>query len=97
MRPGPALAEARGFRLQSARPVFLLAAAIGVGGYFTIATVVESAHDQLLDGSLMAIAERLAVGDNRVTDRHAAGRARHAERPRRTTTSITSSPTTMRQ
>ncbi len=48
-------------------PVFLLAAAIGVGGYFTIATVVETAHDRLLDGSLMAIAERLAVEDNEVT------------------------------
>lgn len=42
-------------------PVFLLAVAIAVGGYLTITSVVESSHDRLLDGSLMAIAERLAV------------------------------------
>lgn len=48
-------------------PVLLLATAIAVGGYFTIATVVETAHDRLLDGSLMAIAERLALEDGEIT------------------------------
>ncbi len=42
-------------------PVFLLAVAIAAGGYLTITSVVETSHDRLLDGSLMAIAERLAV------------------------------------
>ena len=48
-------------------PILLLAGAIALGGYFTIANVVETAHDRLLDGSLMAIAERLALEDGEVT------------------------------
>ncbi|OYU49347.1 MAG: histidine kinase [Rhizobiales bacterium PAR1] len=48
-------------------PVFVLAGAIAFGGYYVIANVVETAHDRLLDGSLMAIAERLAVEDGEVT------------------------------
>ena len=47
-------------------PVLLLAVAIGAGGYLTITSVVESSHDRLLDGSLMAIAERLAVESGEV-------------------------------
>lgn len=47
-------------------PVFLLAVAIAAGGYLTITSVVETSHDRLLDGSLMAIAERLAVESGEV-------------------------------
>jgi signal transduction histidine kinase len=49
-------------------PTAALAAALGVGGWLTIHNVVESAHDRLLDGSVLAIAERLTVDeDNEVT------------------------------
>ena len=49
-------------------PAVALAAALGVGGWLMIRNVVEAAHDRLLDGSVLAIAERLTVDeDNEVT------------------------------
>jgi two-component system, OmpR family, sensor histidine kinase TctE len=49
-------------------PAAALAAALGVGGWLMIRGVVEAAHDRLLDGSVLAIAERLTVDeDNEVT------------------------------
>src|SRR5580704_12152513 len=49
-------------------PAAALAAALGVGGWLMIHNVVETAHDRLLDGSVLAIAERLTVDeDNEVT------------------------------
>ena len=49
-------------------PAVALAAALGVGGWLMIGNVVEAAHDRLLDGSVLAIAERLTVDeDNEVT------------------------------
>ena len=41
---------------------------LGVGGWLMIRNVVDAAHDRLLDGSVLAIAERLTVDeDNEVT------------------------------
>ena len=49
-------------------PAAALAGALGVGGWLMIRNVVETAHDRLLDGSVLAIAERLAVDeDDQVT------------------------------
>jgi two-component system sensor histidine kinase TctE len=49
-------------------PAAALAVALGVGGWLMIRNVVEAAHDRLLDGSVLAIAERLTVDeDNEVT------------------------------
>jgi len=49
-------------------PAAALAAALGGGGWLMIRNVVEAAHDRLLDGSVLAIAERLTVDeDNEVT------------------------------
>ncbi len=49
-------------------PAAALAVALGAGGWLMIRNVVEAAHDRLLDGSVLAIAERLTVDeDNAVT------------------------------
>jgi two-component system sensor histidine kinase TctE len=49
-------------------PAAVLAVALGAGGSLLIHNVVESTHDRLLDGSVLAIADRLAVDeDNEVT------------------------------
>jgi two-component system sensor histidine kinase TctE len=40
---------------------------LAFGGSFAINRIVESTHDRLLNGSLLAIAERLAVDDGEVT------------------------------
>lgn len=48
-------------------PVSCLAIAVAVGGSLVISHVVEVTHDRLLKGSLLAIAERLAVEDGEVT------------------------------
>jgi two-component system, OmpR family, sensor histidine kinase TctE len=49
-------------------PAGVLAVALGVGGSLLIHNVVETTHDRLLDGSALAIADRLAVDDdNEVT------------------------------
>ena len=49
-------------------PAAALAAVLGVGGWLMIRNVVDAAHDRLLDGSVLAIAERLTVDeDNEVT------------------------------
>ena len=48
-------------------PVAALAIALAVGGSFFISHVVEVTHDRLLKGSLLAIAERLAVEDGEIT------------------------------
>src|SRR3954447_2848857 len=41
-----------------------LSLVLGFGGALVIRDVVETTHDRLLDGSVLAIAERLAVEDN---------------------------------
>jgi two-component system, OmpR family, sensor histidine kinase TctE len=48
-------------------PVSCVAIAVAVGGNLVISHVVEVTHDRLLKGSLLAIAERLAVEDGEVT------------------------------
>lgn len=49
-------------------PAAALAAVLGVGGWLMIRNVVDAAHDRLLDGSVLAIAERLTVDeDNAIT------------------------------
>ena len=48
-------------------PVSCVAVAVAVGGSLVISHVVEVTHDRLLKGSLLAIAERLAVEDGEVT------------------------------
>ena len=48
-------------------PATVLAAVLGLGGALVIRNVVETTHDRLLDGSVLAIAERLAVEDDEVT------------------------------
>ncbi|TFV51268.1 sensor histidine kinase [Bradyrhizobium niftali] len=48
-------------------PVSCIAVAVAVGGSLVISHVVEVTHDRLLKGSLLAIAERLAVEDGEVT------------------------------
>jgi two-component system, OmpR family, sensor histidine kinase TctE len=44
-------------------PAIVLAAVLGIGGMALIHRVVETAHDRLLDGSVLAIAERVGVED----------------------------------
>jgi len=48
-------------------PVACVAIAVAVGGSLVISHVVEVTHDRLLKGSLLAIADRLAVEDGEVT------------------------------
>jgi two-component system, OmpR family, sensor histidine kinase TctE len=48
-------------------PVSCVAIAVAVGGSLVISHVVEVTHDRLLNGSLLAIADRLAVEDGEVT------------------------------
>jgi len=48
-------------------PVSCVAIAVAVGGSLVISHVVEVTHDRLLKGSLLAIADRLAVEDGEVT------------------------------
>jgi len=48
-------------------PALALALVLTFGGSFVINRIVEAIHDRLLDGSLLAIAERLAVDDGEVT------------------------------
>src|ERR1700674_4037113 len=49
-------------------PAAAMAVALGIGGWLMIHNVVEAAHDRLLDGSMLAIAERLTVDeDNEIT------------------------------
>ena len=48
-------------------PAAAAAVVMGVGGIFLVHSVVETTHDRLLDGSVLAIAERLAVEDDEVT------------------------------
>ena len=47
-------------------PVSCIAVAVAIGGSLVISHVVEVTHDRLLKGSLLAIAERLAVEDGEV-------------------------------
>lgn len=48
-------------------PVSCVAIAVAVGGSLVISHVVELTHDRLLKGSLLAIAERLALEDGEIT------------------------------
>lgn len=48
-------------------PVSCVAIAVAAGGSLVISHVVEVTHDRLLKGSLLAIADRLAVEDGEVT------------------------------
>src|SRR5690348_14124291 len=49
-------------------PATVLAVVLGLGGAWVIRGVVETTSDRLLDGSVLAIAERLGVDeDNEVT------------------------------
>jgi two-component system sensor histidine kinase TctE len=52
-----------GFLFNLLLPAAALAVALTVGGNFIIKRIVEATHDRLLDGSLLAIAERLAIDD----------------------------------
>ncbi|MFC6791596.1 sensor histidine kinase [Methylobacterium komagatae] len=48
-------------------PVLALALLLGFAGALVIGNVVETTHDRLLDGSVLAIAERLTVEDGEVS------------------------------
>ena len=48
-------------------PVLALALLLGFAGALVIRNVVETTHDRLLDGSVLAIAERLTVEDGEVS------------------------------
>lgn len=48
-------------------PVLALALMLGCAGALVIRDVVETTHDRLLDGSVLAIAERLTVEDGEVS------------------------------
>lgn len=48
-------------------PVLALALLLGLAGSLVIRDVVETTHDRLLDGSVLAIAERLTVEDGEVS------------------------------
>jgi two-component system sensor histidine kinase TctE len=55
------------FLLSLLVPVSCVAIAVAAGGSLIISHVVEVTHDRLLNGSLLAIADRLAVEDGEVT------------------------------
>lgn len=58
----------RGLMARMLLPALVLAVVLGLGGAWVIRDVVETTSDRLLDGSVLAIAERLAVDeDNDVT------------------------------
>lgn len=67
MRPARPPSLRRGLMLRMLLPALALAVALGLGGAVVIRDVVETAHDRLLDGSVLAISERLAVDDDEVT------------------------------
>jgi two-component system, OmpR family, sensor histidine kinase TctE len=48
-------------------PAIVLAMVLGVGGMLLIQRVVQTVHDRLLDGSVLAIAERVGVEDGELT------------------------------
>ena len=48
-------------------PAIVLAVVLGIGGMVLIQRVVETTHDRLLDGSILAIAERVGVEDGELT------------------------------
>jgi two-component system sensor histidine kinase TctE len=48
-------------------PAIVLAVVMGIGGMTLIQRVVETTHDRLLDGSVLAIAERVGVEDGELT------------------------------
>lgn len=48
-------------------PAIVLAVVLGVGGMVLIQRVVQTTHDRLLDGSVLAIAERVGVEDGELT------------------------------
>ena len=48
-------------------PAIVLAVVLGFGGMLLIQRVVETTHDRLLDGSVLAIAERVGVEDGELT------------------------------
>ncbi|WP_336489283.1 sensor histidine kinase [Methylobacterium nigriterrae] len=58
----------RGLMMRMLLPATALAVVLGLGGALVIRDVVETTHDRLLDGSVLAIAERLSLDeDNEVT------------------------------
>ncbi|MET4119246.1 two-component system sensor histidine kinase TctE [Bradyrhizobium sp. JR1.5] len=48
-------------------PAIVLAMVLGIGGMLLIQRVVQTVHDRLLDGSILAIAERVGVEDGELT------------------------------
>jgi two-component system, OmpR family, sensor histidine kinase TctE len=48
-------------------PAIVLAVVLGIGGMVLIHRVIETTHDRLLDGSVLAIAERVGVEDGELT------------------------------
>ena len=48
-------------------PAIVLAVVLGLGGMALIHRVVQTTHDRLLDGSVLAIAERVGVEDDELT------------------------------
>jgi two-component system, OmpR family, sensor histidine kinase TctE len=48
-------------------PAIVLAMVLGIGGMLLIQRVVQTVHDRLLDGSVLAIAERVGVEDGELT------------------------------
>lgn len=54
----------RELMLRMLLPASALAGVLGLGGALVIRNVVETTHDRLLDGSVLAIAERLALDDD---------------------------------
>jgi two-component system sensor histidine kinase TctE len=48
-------------------PAIVLAVVLGIGGMVLIQRVVETTHDRLLDGSVLAIAERVGVEDGELS------------------------------
>ena len=54
----------RGLMTRMLLPALALALVLGLGGALVIRNVVETTHDRLLDGSVLAIAERLTVDED---------------------------------
>lgn len=67
MRPARGPSLRRRLLVRMLAPALALAVVLGLAGALVIQDVVETTHDRLLDGSVLAIAERLGVEEDEVT------------------------------
>ncbi|UVO31427.1 sensor histidine kinase [Bradyrhizobium arachidis] len=67
MTPGKAPSLRRALLLNLLIPTSMLAAALGLAGLLLIHKTIETAYDRVLDGSVKAIAERIAVEDGEIS------------------------------